>query len=408
MYIHEFEVRNYAVHRNTCVSLSPITVFVGPNGGGKSAFFDALINFSMVARGNVRQAFGQYPFSFPATRFHPADKLSRIGFDVLLSRTQSQAKLRYRIDYAQQGADPGNPKFQIFNENLRDVSSGAVLFDRNDVDASPLKAAIPYLENDRGIFAAVRSALVAGANFDEFSHVEECAKQVSRLNKFRLNPFSMASFSRLPDAASPENTPRIGHEGEDLAASLYFMSEIKHPALESVQERMKALIPEFERFEFNVIGADRVGFSIVFNDGRGSIPAVKVSHGTLLFLGLMVLTCSPNRPPVMLIEEPENGLTPTALREFYRAIRDLALRPDEAQRSQVLVSSHSPFVICEAWNGEDREFIHQVKVINGQAVVRRFSDIISKEGAILGKDELGKRTVLGLRTAELLMAGYLS
>lgn len=65
-------------------------------------------------------------------------------------------------------------------------------------------------------------------------------------------------------------------------------------------------------------------------------------------------------------------------------------------------------MICEAWNGEDREFVHQVKVVNGQAVVRKFSDVISQEAAVLGKDELGKRTVLGLRTAELLMAGYLS
>lgn len=186
------------------------------------------------------------------------------------------------------------------------------------------------------------------------------------------------------------------------------MSETKDAALEVILEKMRALVPEFEKFEFNVIGADRVGFSLVFSDGRGSIPAVKVSHGMLLFLGLVVLTYSPNRPPVMLIEEPENGLTPTALRAFYRAIRDLAFRPDETQRSQVLISSHSPFVICEAWNGEDREFIHQVKVVNGQAVVRKFSDVISQEGAALGKDELGKRTVLGLRTAELLMAGYLS
>lgn len=308
MYIHEFGVRNYAVHKNTAVHLSPITVFVGPNGGGKSAFFDALINFSMVARGNVRQAFGQYPFSFFATRFHPADKLSRIGFDVLVSNTPSQAKLRYRIDYAQQGGgDSGNPKFQIFDENLRDASADRVLFNRNDVDSSPLKAATPFLENDRGIFAAVRSALVAGANFNDYPQVEECAKQVSRLNKFRLNPFTLASFSRLPDATSNEGAPRIGHEGEDLAASLYFMSETNDPAVEIILEKVKALVPEFERFEFNTIGADRVGFSVVFNDGRGSIPAVKVSHGLLLFLGLMVLTCSPNRPPVMLIEEPENG-----------------------------------------------------------------------------------------------------
>jgi predicted ATPase len=81
-----------------------------------------------------------------------------------------------------------------------------------------------------------------------------------------------------------------------------------------------------------------------FTDGRGSINAARMSHGNLIFLGLMVLTYTKNRPPVMLIEEPENGLTPAALKRFYQAVRTLAFRNAETERSQVLVSSHSPFV----------------------------------------------------------------
>ena len=409
MYIHEFTVRNYTIHRNTRIQLSPITILVGPNGGGKSALFDALINFSMVARGNIRQAFGQYPFSYFATKFHGADKLSRISFDVLMSPMHSLPKLQYSIDYAQQrGPEVSNPTFQIFNEKLLDVPRKLVLFDRNDVDSSCLKSVIPFLENDRSIFAATRHAVLAGNNINECPQVADCAKEISRFNKFRLNPFTLAGLSRLPDATADEAPPRIGHEGEDLAACLYFMNETKDPALDAIVEKVKGLAPEFQEFEFNVVGGDRVGFSVAFNDGRGSIPSVKISHGVLLFIGLMVLTYSSNRPPVMLIEEPENGLTPTAVRAFYQSLRELAFREDEAERSQVLISSHSPFVICEAWNGEDRDFIHQVRVVNGQSVVRPFSTVIKEEGAVLGKDELGKRTVLGLRTAELLMSGYLS
>jgi len=110
----------------------------------------------------------------------------------------------------------------------------------------------------------------------------------------------------------------------------------------------------------------------------------------------------------MLIEEPENGLTPTALKRFYQAIRELAFATDIAKRSQILISSHSPFIICEAWNGEDREFIHQVKIENGQAVVRKFSEAVGQQGIVLGRDDNGNRSVLGLRNAEELMAGYLA
>jgi len=71
MYIREMRVRNYLIHKDTTVVLKPLTVFVGPQGGGKSAFFDALLNFSMVSRGNLRQAFGPYKNSAPARRTVP-------------------------------------------------------------------------------------------------------------------------------------------------------------------------------------------------------------------------------------------------------------------------------------------------------------------------------------------------
>lgn len=69
MYIHELTVRNYMIHRSTSITLSPITVLIGPNGGGKSALFDAILNFSMLSRGSIKQAFGHYPYSYAATKY---------------------------------------------------------------------------------------------------------------------------------------------------------------------------------------------------------------------------------------------------------------------------------------------------------------------------------------------------
>jgi len=76
MYIHRFRVRNYMIHQDTSIDLDPITVLVGANGGGKSALFDAMLNFSMLSRGNIRQAFGPYPYSFSATRYRAASDVS--------------------------------------------------------------------------------------------------------------------------------------------------------------------------------------------------------------------------------------------------------------------------------------------------------------------------------------------
>jgi predicted ATPase len=72
MYIHELTVRNYLIHRSTTIKLSPITVLIGPNGGGKSALFDAILNFSMLSRGSIRQSFSYYPYSYAATKHRGA------------------------------------------------------------------------------------------------------------------------------------------------------------------------------------------------------------------------------------------------------------------------------------------------------------------------------------------------
>ena len=39
MYIRELTVENYLIHKRTALKLTPITVFVGPNGGRKIRVF---------------------------------------------------------------------------------------------------------------------------------------------------------------------------------------------------------------------------------------------------------------------------------------------------------------------------------------------------------------------------------
>jgi len=397
-------VRNYMIHRSTTIKLSPITVLIGPNGGGKSALFDAILNFSMLSRGSIKQAFGGYPYSYSATKCRRAAGYERIGFDVVMSKTMQSERVAYSINYSQLGiAEPGNPTFEIKTESLA-MANGTRLFDRDRAGASPLKQALKYVDQDYGILAAVRKAAFEGLS-DGNQIVSDCSKEIGRFNKFRLAPGELSKPSRIPDL-SGDAVPRLDYEGADLASCLYHMKETKDQALSTIIGEVQQVLPNFEGFEFNFVGVDKVAFSMKFTDGRGSINAARMSHGNLIFLGLMVLTYSQNRPPVMLIEEPENGLTPAALKRFYQAVRALALREDEAQRSQVLISSHSPFVVCEAWNGEDRDFIHQLKIEDGECVVRKLSDAITQQHVVLAKDDSGQRTMLGLRNAEELMSGY--
>lgn len=387
------------------MTLFPLTVFVGPNGGGKSAFFDAMLNFSMLCRGNLRQAFGPYPYSFRSTLYRGANRNSRIGYEVSMSRNENDdSYLHYEIDYGQTG---DLPNYTIFTERLEKQPANTLLFDRSRPN-SVLANVLPW-ENERSIFSALRQMQITGEKVEVDDLLSYCTQQISRFNKFRLDPKVLSQPSRLPEISGDTAlAPRIGYLGEDLAATLYYLQETQSPSLDNILAKIKETYPEISNFEFNTVGEDRIAFSVVHSDSRSVVPAVRLSSGMLSYIGLIVLVSSPNRPTVLMIEEPENGLTPQALKSFYQAVRTLAFSENADQRSQVLMSSHSPFVICEAWNGEDRDFIHQVKVEDGKAQIRKFSDIVSAQGIQLGKDSLGDRTHLSLSTAEEVMSGYWS
>jgi len=117
-------------------------------------------------------------------------------------------------------------------------------------------------------------------------------------------------------------------------------------------------------------------------------------------IGLVTLALTAVKPGVLCIEEPENGLTPKATRVFYRTVHTLAKAEPASERSQVLLSSHSPFVIVDAWNGNERDFIYQCHPSEGMAKVSKFSDVV-QEGGVLRSDG-----TLGLALAEQVMDGF--
>ncbi len=409
MYIRSFGVKNFMLHRDTRLNLFPVTVVVGSNNGGKSALFDALLNFSMVSRGRLSQAFGPGPFSFGANKYHGASPAARISFDVALAENgESDEHLRYHISYAQRGGEEG--EYVIFDETLEGGASGNVLFTRSDPDAYKMGNTSAFLTDDRSIFAAIRRAQVAGEYEETDPLVTLCAREISRISKFRLDPTNLARPSKTPDVLTDEESraPRLDYRGEDLPGVLYYLAETEDPALENIEKVLREVLNGFETFEFNTVGTDRIGFSVRFSDARGIVPAANLSDGTLSLIGMMALLLHPERPSVLCLEEPENGLTPRTTRAVYEAIRGVALDPEVSKRAQIIVSSHSPFVICEAWNGEDRDFIYHMKAENGQALTRTFAEVIERHEIHLEKDKEGKRTHLGLKVADLVLEGYWS
>lgn len=204
------------------------------------------------------------------------------------------------------------------------------------------------------------------------------------------------------DNVATQSAPRLEYRGEDLASVLYFLSETESPILTNIIERVAEAIDGFTGLEFNRVGVDRVGFSARFGDKRGSVVAPNLSDGCLSMIGLVTLALTPGRPRILCVEEPENGLTPKATRVVYKTFLELT-RTNDKDRSQILISSHSPVVIVDAWNGEERDFIYQFHPSGGVAEVRPFAEAVKAGGGVMRKG--GE---IGLALAEQVMDGFRS
>src|SRR5208283_5302185 len=118
---------------------------------------------------------------------------------------------------------------------------------------------------------------------------------------------------------------------------------------------LKSLYPEIQ--DFNVqVEAGRV--QLFLEEGNYSIPATRLSDGTLRYLCLLAILCDPEPPPLVCIEEPELGLHPDILPKLADRL------VDASQRTQLIVTTHSDIlvdamserpeavIICEKHSGQ--------------------------------------------------------
>ena len=121
--------------------------------------------------------------------------------------------------------------------------------------------------------------------------------------------------------------------------------------------------------------------------GNRSIPATRLSDGTLRYLCLLAILLHPEPPPLICIEEPELGLHP----DLLPTLSDLMLEASE--RTQIVVTTHSD-VLVDSFTGQPESVVVCEKH-DGQTNMRR-----------LGKGEL-KKWLKDYRLGDLWTSGEL-
>ena len=78
---------------------------------------------------------------------------------------------------------------------------------------------------------------------------------------------------------------------------------------------------------------------VFFHEGKYTIPATRLSDGTLRYLCLLAILCHPAPPPLVCLEEPELGLHPDVLPTLADLMREAS------ERCQLIITTHSDVLV---------------------------------------------------------------
>jgi predicted ATPase len=372
--IEALSVKNYRALQDLKLrDLTPLTVFVGPNGSGKSTIFDVFAFLAECFSVGLRQAWDKRG-RFRELRSRGAD--GSIEFELKYRERPNLPLITYHLAIDEDAKGPymaeewlqwrrqqwGRPfRFLEFRRGAGRVVSGEMPDERDHRVEEALDSPDMLAVNTLGQFAR--------------------HPRVSALRRFITGwylSYLTADYTRsVPEAGAQE---KLSATGANLPNVIQYLKEQHEERLEQILKTLTRRVPRLERVDSEFLADGRLLLQIKDAPFERPVLAKFASDGTLKMLAYLTVLYDPEPAPLIGIEEPENHLHPRLLPELAEECRMAA------SRSQLMVTTHSPFFV----NGlKPREVWVLYRDEKGYAQARRAADMpgineFVAQGALLG------------------------
>lgn len=331
--IESLRVQNYRALKDvTLNNLTPLTVLLGPNGSGKSTVFDVFAFLSECFTVGLRRAWDK------RNRFKELRSREATGPIIIEVKYRERPKtplITYHVAIDERSSGP-----VVAEESLswRRKEHGKPFFflDFRDGAGAVIAGEAPDEEGLRISESLASPELFAANTLGQFTK----HPRVNALRRFiagwYLSYLSADSTRTIPESGPQE---RLSQTGENLPNVIQYPKE-QHPGrLAEILRVLAQRVPHLERVDADLLADGRLLLQIKDAPFEKPILAKYASDGTMKMLAYLTVLYDPTPPPLIGIEEPENFLHP----------RLLPLLADEcrtaAGRSQLMVTSHSPFFV---------------------------------------------------------------
>ena len=302
--------------------LPDVTVMIGANGSGKSNFISF---FKMLSRMLRSQELGEFVGRYGGADdqlFGGSRQTPRMEATVGLKTEAGQNEYRFALAHA-------HPDRFIFTEE-------ACRFSSND---RPTQVGWQYMKDsgypEAKIVEAAQSGKDLGVNSDTALHI---VKLLRNCTTYQFHDTSDESnFKKRWDA---EDNNSLRSDGGNLASILSRLEQEDLGRFKLICHYVGRILPVFDRFAIEEsYGKVSLRWKAKWTDK--TFGAHLTSDGSLRFFALVTLLNLPPAmlPDVILLDEPELGLHPTAIELVAHMVKALA------QEKQVIVATQSPLLV---------------------------------------------------------------
>jgi len=341
MFLSRFGVKNYKCLGEIDIPLTPIHVLIGENDAGKTSLLEAMTAFHKSAQENLPRIFPE-PWDGQELVRHgsraPSLELAgawETSAEDEQNAEQSGFRYGFAVDFPSNGMDCRTDGDWIEHDGEREA-----LYAEKNVQSTFVRrweqgqvrplGPLPCLDTLRNVLKSPQlcrfnsAVLAAPAAFDP-------------KRRFRLEPDGLGLATLLDDILGfdPEVFIRLRKQFCELFPEFRSLRVITEMAIDRQYHRSGLPTSSLK---------DGKGIYLETHSGK-AVRAQQASDGAVLFLGFLALAHLPDPPRLLLIEEPENGIYPKRLVQVIRLLKRLVEQEDGARFPQIIMSTHSPYVL---------------------------------------------------------------
>jgi predicted ATPase len=329
-FLNSVSMENFkAVRKSGTVKLTPLTVFIGNNGSGKSSLLEGLETYQTTVSRGLDTAIAHWlGFEYvwnQRARHHQKHARAEDGtyenpMAFVLKGWVLRGSFTVRMEIS---ADPSINDIRIAKESIKIPRDRSIQRDRHG-------NAIIHLSPD--------SARNEQFHPSDSATPRDFAKVVESWQFLSLDPERIGVPARQIRTPGPGKLQR---DGSNLGQYLWEIREQDSVAFEGILDALRFVLPFASDLQTRRTQEIERLVHLQVTEEDFKVPGWLLSTGTLRILAILAVLRHPNPPPLLVVEEVENGLDPRTIHLLVEEIHAAIT----AQTTQVILTTHSPYLL---------------------------------------------------------------